>query len=307
MEDYFAAKASLFTPEHAPPGRGLRRRRVGRAAGPRGHGAGRHGRVAPRIAGELALCAIGDWPTSFTLSGPAGRGRPPVPTCRATSTSPTPRWPPSALLRARPRRSTGSREALRQRAARPRADGGRHRHASRRGPRPALRRRLRAHPRRRRGRPARPAADDAGTAGRRPRRRRRPRPRQAAGRWAPPRGPVADVVVVTDDNPRSEDPAGIRAAVLAGASVGRGRGGRPDHGVATSPSARSGPAGARRSPRPCSWPGAPDAPRTTPSLVARQGARDRPGDRRRRAPVRRPGRARRGALDGLVCRPEATA
>jgi UDP-N-acetylmuramoyl-L-alanyl-D-glutamate--2,6-diaminopimelate ligase len=28
---------------------------------------------------------------------------------------------------------------------------------------------------------------------------------------------VADVVVVTDDNPRSEDPAAIRAAVLAGA------------------------------------------------------------------------------------------
>ena len=27
---------------------------------------------------------------------------------------------------------------------------------------------------------------------------------------------VADVVVVTDDNPRSEDPAAIRAAVLAG-------------------------------------------------------------------------------------------
>ncbi len=33
---------------------------------------------------------------------------------------------------------------------------------------------------------------------------------------------LADVVVVTDDNPRTEDPAAIRAAVLAGA-----RGGRP--------------------------------------------------------------------------------
>jgi UDP-N-acetylmuramoyl-L-alanyl-D-glutamate--2,6-diaminopimelate ligase len=31
----------------------------------------------------------------------------------------------------------------------------------------------------------------------------------------------ADLVVVTDDNPRSEDPALIRAAVLAGAHVGR--------------------------------------------------------------------------------------
>jgi UDP-N-acetylmuramoyl-L-alanyl-D-glutamate--2,6-diaminopimelate ligase len=28
---------------------------------------------------------------------------------------------------------------------------------------------------------------------------------------------LADVVIVTDDNPRSEDPAAIRAAVLAGA------------------------------------------------------------------------------------------
>ena len=32
---------------------------------------------------------------------------------------------------------------------------------------------------------------------------------------------LADVVVVTDDNPRTEDPAAIRAAVLAGARTGR--------------------------------------------------------------------------------------
>ena len=31
---------------------------------------------------------------------------------------------------------------------------------------------------------------------------------------------LADVVVVTDDNPRTEDPASIRAAVLAGTSGG---------------------------------------------------------------------------------------
>lgn len=43
------------------------------------------------------------------------------------------------------------------------------------------------------------------------------------------RGPMgvaaasADVVVVTDDNPRSEDPAAIRAAVVAGARTGTGR------------------------------------------------------------------------------------
>ena len=35
--------------------------------------------------------------------------------------------------------------------------------------------------------------------------------------WAPPRPGNADVVVVTDDNPRSEDPATIRAAVISGA------------------------------------------------------------------------------------------
>jgi len=37
---------------------------------------------------------------------------------------------------------------------------------------------------------------------------------------------LADVVVVTDDNPRSEDPATIRAAVLAGCPGGRDGGGR---------------------------------------------------------------------------------
>jgi UDP-N-acetylmuramoyl-L-alanyl-D-glutamate--2,6-diaminopimelate ligase len=34
---------------------------------------------------------------------------------------------------------------------------------------------------------------------------------------------VSDVVVVTDDNPRSEDPAAIRAAVIEGANGGRAR------------------------------------------------------------------------------------
>ena len=35
----------------------------------------------------------------------------------------------------------------------------------------------------------------------------------------------ADLVIVTDDNPRSEDPAAIRAEVLAGAARRPGRGG----------------------------------------------------------------------------------
>ena len=53
----------------------------------------------------------------------------------------------------------------------------------------------------------------------------------------------ADVVVVTDDNPRSEDPAAIRAAVLEGAPVRRP--GQRRRG------ARGGGPRARRSPTPC--------------------------------------------------------
>jgi UDP-N-acetylmuramoyl-L-alanyl-D-glutamate--2,6-diaminopimelate ligase len=33
---------------------------------------------------------------------------------------------------------------------------------------------------------------------------------------------LADLVVVTDDNPRDEDPAAIRAAIMAGAAAARG-------------------------------------------------------------------------------------
>ncbi len=32
---------------------------------------------------------------------------------------------------------------------------------------------------------------------------------------------LADLVVVTDDNPRDEEPAAIRAAIMAGAAAGR--------------------------------------------------------------------------------------
>ena len=44
--------------------------------------------------------------------------------------------------------------------------------------------------------------------------------RPSGGRWAPRPPQHADLVVVTDDNPRSEDPAAIRAEVLAGARAG---------------------------------------------------------------------------------------
>ena len=45
--------------------------------------------------------------------------------------------------------------------------------------------------------------------------RRRPRPRQAAADGRDRRSALADRVIVTDDNPRSEDPAGSARAILA--------------------------------------------------------------------------------------------
>ena len=78
-------------------------------------------------------------------------------------------------------------------------------------------------------------------------------------------GRLADVLVVTDDNPRSEDPAAIRAEVLAGAEggpaevheVGDRRRGDPARGLAGRgrataswwPARATRPA--RRSPAPC--------------------------------------------------------
>ena len=81
---------------------------------------------------------------------------------------------------------------------------------------------------------ARAARRDRRPADHRARLRRRPRRRQARRRWArpPPRG--SDVLVVTDDNPRSEDPAAIRAAMLAGVDeVPPSRPGRGARGRAT--------------------------------------------------------------------------
>ena len=97
----------------------------------------------------------------------------------------------------------------------------------------------------------------------------------------------ADLLVVTDDNPRSEDPAAIRRAMLDGAlAVPPGeRGEVVEVGDRADGDRRRG---GRRRPR-----------RHRPGR--RQGARDRAGDRRRRAPLRRPAAvARRDRIGGDV-------
>ncbi len=92
---------------------------------------------------------------------------------------------------------------------------------------------------------------------------------------------LADVLVVTDENPRSEDPAAIRAQILAGAlggASGRHRHPRGDL-------ARRGHPGGPRPRR-----------RQGHDHHHRQGARAHPGDRRGVPPVQRPRRAARGRV-----------
>ena len=210
MEDYFDAKARLFDPARrcAPrtavvcvdddAGRAMARRgrRAPSPSAPTGNAAalaGR-GRRAPMAAGR----------SEFTAVDPAG-----VHHTGCASGCPARYNVANALLAAgdsgRGRRlaRAGVARAARRRGARPargRSTAGRTSWPWSTTPTSPARcgrcwRRLR--------RPDRPA-------GRGVRRRRRPRPGQAGadGRIA---AELADLVVVTDDNPRSEDPAAIRA------------------------------------------------------------------------------------------------
>ena len=119
-----------------------------------------------------------------------------------------------------------------------------------------------------------------GPADHRARLRRRPRPGQAPAHGRD-RGRAAPTCsIVTDDNPRSEDPAAIRAAMLDGRAGRAGR--RARRGAsrsATGPTAIAAAVAAAAARR--------------HRARRRQGTRDRAGDRRRRAPVRRPARAAR--------------
>ena len=87
---------------------------------------------------------------------------------------------------------------------------------------------------------------------------------------------LADVVVVTSDNPRSEQPLAIIQDILQGAGMNVEI--DPDRSAAIARAVGLAEAGRRRRDR-------------------RQGPRAGTGDRRREAPVRRPGRRARG-----VCR-----
>ena len=100
----------------------------------------------------------------------------------------------------------------------------------------------------------------------------------------------ADLVVVTDDNPRSEDPAAIRAEVLAGARArraGTGGGGRRRRPPVRHPARRcSGPDRATSSPcsaRATSWArrsAAPCCPFSDVEVVAAEWAALRSAERR---------------------------
>ncbi len=64
--------------------------------------------------------------------------------------------------------------------------------------------------------------------------------RASGRRWGGLRRKGSDLVIVTDDNPRTEDPAAIRRAVMAGAPHAREIGGRREAIAAAIAEARDG-------------------------------------------------------------------
>ena len=113
-----------------------------------------------------------------------------------------------------------------------------------------------------------------GQADHRVRRRRRPRPGQARRRWATVAARLSDVVIVTDDNPRSEDPAQIRAR-RAGRARRRDRDRRPPRSDRRGDPDRAGAATSSCSPARAMRPARSSATgcfRSTTPLVARECA-----------------------------------
>ena len=279
LEEYFAVKATLFTPERSrlgvidvddPYGRRL----VGLAGVPVVT-VSPSGGAADWRAEDVELGPHG---SRFVLAGPDGV-RLPLRDRRwpATSTSPTPRWPWSPWCRpgwSPEQAAAGVASCTGVPGRMERVDAGSS------GPLAlvdfahspdALERLLVT---------ARGLVADRRPARRRPRLRRRPRPAASGRRWVRSRcaAPTSSCSPATTRAPRTRWPSSPRSAAGAEQALAEG---------AARAGSRSSRTGGRPSPLAASLAG-PGRRRRG----GRQGSRDRPGDGRGRAPVRRPGRAR---------------